>query len=97
MRECVIVDTLCRTVDTANGNCLSCWEGYGLVAGRCVIDNSPHPDTVQVINTNVNANQYCLDYNFLTKTCLKCAKSTVFDTQLQSCERPLLGVDENCM
>lgn len=35
--ECTLVDALCKGVDLTNGDCLSCWPGYVVKVGRCVV------------------------------------------------------------
>jgi len=36
---CTLVDPLCLTHNPQNGDCLSCFIGYTLNAGRCVVSN----------------------------------------------------------
>ena len=42
-KVCRQVNDLCRTWDEENGDCLSCYGGYVLDAGRCLIDAQFNP------------------------------------------------------
>ena len=37
---CTIVDPQCKTYDITNGNCLSCYPGYSLESGKCIVGTS---------------------------------------------------------
>lgn len=34
---CVAIDALCKEFERQNGNCISCYTGYRLQNGRCVV------------------------------------------------------------
>ena len=66
---CVAVDELCRTFDSNNGRCLSCYVGYNLTqSGKCVV--VPPVDT--------NTNQYCAIWN--GTICVQCAQNSYFNS-----------------
>lgn len=66
---CVAVDALCRTFDAQNGNCLTCYSGYQLQSGRCVV---VPPESGFQAN-----NQYCAVWE--GTTCRQCAANSYFD------------------
>lgn len=40
---CAVVNPLCNTFDLTSGNCLSCYQGYSLSSGTCVVSNATSP------------------------------------------------------
>lgn len=67
---CVAVDALCRTFDRVNGYCLSCYAGYSLQSGRCVVI----PPDAGYQNTN----RYCSVWD--GSNCRQCANNTYFNS-----------------
>lgn len=65
-KVCTLADTLCRSFDQSNGDCLSCYSGFNLANGRCNVDNSS------------NLNPYC--QVFVNSTCLNCSRGYYFDS-----------------
>jgi proprotein convertase subtilisin/kexin type 5 len=41
---CNQANPLCKSYDNTNGDCLSCYNGYDLIAGKCVANNSTPTD-----------------------------------------------------
>lgn len=66
---CVAVDALCRTFNSQNGLCLSCYAGYNLQSGRCVV---VPPDAGYQ-----NTNQYCAVWE--GAVCRQCAANSYFN------------------
>ena len=64
---CVQVSSLCNTFDRS-GNCLTCYSGYNLVNGKCVL--AP----VQKV-----ADVGCASWNWNRQTCLQCSNNWVFN------------------
>lgn len=60
-----MANPLCKTFDTTNGACLSCYAGFKLSQGNCDVDNSS------------NLNPYC--QKFENSTCVACSKGYYFD------------------
>ncbi len=42
--KCKQVSPLCKSFDKSNGNCLTCYNGYEVVNGACVIAKSQDPN-----------------------------------------------------
>lgn len=59
--SCVVVSDQCRTFDSSNGDCLSCYLGYSLVNGSCLYNEEPV------------ATGGCNDWNWQDRICLSCA------------------------
>lgn len=51
---CVQISPLCATADPQSGNCLSCYQGYGLQNGACVINPA-------IANCRQTANNLCAE------------------------------------
>lgn len=62
---CISVSDQCKTYDAANGECLTCYNGYSVVNGSCLYNNeSP-------------AQGGCKDWSWAAKTCNACADNWV--------------------
>lgn len=66
---CVAADPLCRTSNNQNGGCLTCYAGYNLQNGRCVV--TPPDAGYQ------NSNQYCAIWE--GTNCRQCARNAYFN------------------
>lgn len=62
---CQIVDPLCATFNSTNGNCLTCYSSYILKGGKCVKDTN-----------NSVTDPFCA--NFQNGICLSCSKGYYF-------------------
>lgn len=56
-KQCVVIDELCQTANQKTGACLSCWPGYGLKQGKCVIVVEGASNISNSLDNNVNVNQ----------------------------------------
>ena len=61
---CVPVNDQCSTFDDATGNCLTCYRGYNLEGGKCII---------QDLTLIVPADKGCADWNWNDRICLSCS------------------------
>lgn len=61
--QCTPVDTLCKTFDPANGNCLTCYKGYSLNVDTNRCDLTPHSGP---------SDAGCNDWNWDQQTCNSC-------------------------
>ena len=52
------VNDLCHTWNNTNGHCLSCYGGYELMEGRCLI---------------IKLDAGCKDWNWTDLTCIACS------------------------
>lgn len=80
---CEQVDPLCKTYNSVNGFCLSCYIGYtlDLINGKC----SRTPASVHQLDN-------CNEYDFVKDVCVKCAEGCYFDAN-GKCQR---WADANC-
>lgn len=67
-KVCVPVSDQCNTFDS-NGNCLSCYVGYNLNNGKCVL-----APVQQVSDVG------CATWNWNKQTCLQCSNNWVFNS-----------------
>lgn len=67
-KVCAQVSELCKTYDE-NGNCLTCYAGYYLSKGQCLIQPAVLPDPG------------CYVWNFTDNVCLECSKRWYFNSQ----------------
>lgn len=63
--KCTAVSPLCKTYDSINGNCLSCFTGYSLSGYICI----PSNDTTKDPNCQ----------SFVNNTCFKCSTGYFFN------------------
>ena len=61
---CVPVNDQCSTFDENTGDCLSCYLGYNLEGGKCII---------QDLTLVVPADKGCSDWNWANQICLTCS------------------------
>jgi hypothetical protein len=66
---CVPVSDQCKTFNTA-GNCVSCYEGYLLNAGKCELAPSQKPSDLG-----------CATWDWKKQICLQCSNNWVFNSQ----------------
>jgi len=66
---CVPVSDQCNTFDIS-GNCVSCYLGYNLVSGKCVLAPIQKPTDAG-----------CGTWDWKNKKCLQCSNNWVFNTQ----------------
>jgi proprotein convertase subtilisin/kexin type 5 len=59
---CTPVSDLCKTYDNVIGVCLTCYLGYDLVNGNCVIST-----------TNSKSDIGCANWNWTSQVCLSCS------------------------
>ena len=76
---CVPVSDQCNTFDVS-GNCVSCYKGYRLVAGRC--ERMPE-EKVEDLG--------CATWDWDNKRCLQCSRRWVFNAA-----RKCVPVSDNC-
>lgn len=80
--KCVPVSDFCRTWDSSNGHCLTCYYGYVLnTDGQCV--ENPHPFTPA-------SNSLCKQWND-TNVCVACSERAYFNI-----EGVCVPVSSNC-
>ena len=60
---CLPVSDLCKTFDGASGWCLSCFKGYDLVNGSCVLSSA----------NSKPSDPGCSDWSWEKQTCLSCS------------------------
>ena len=65
---CVPVSDQCNTFDKA-GNCVTCYVGYNLVAGKCVLASVQAP-----------SDSGCGTWDWKNQKCLQCSNNWVFNT-----------------
>jgi hypothetical protein len=68
---CTTVSAQCNTFDKASGRCLSCFSGYAISNGECVLsssNNGPVPDLG------------CARWDWNNKLCLQCSQRWNFNT-----------------
>ena len=98
--KCTLTNQLCRESNTENGNCVSCWEGYELQMGQCIVatNNATITITTETNDTiTIKASDVkCAKLDPSSQRCLECILGAVFDEESQLCEYPLYGFDENC-
>ena len=63
--KCTAINTLCATWENTMGMCTSCYSGYLLQGGACILNNQA-----------VNSNPLCQIFN--GSVCLKCATRAYF-------------------
>lgn len=80
-KACVIGNANCKTSNSSNGLCLTCFDGYQLGGGNCVLASS-------VIN-NVGSNVYCTQFN--GTACVKCMNR--YYVKDNTC----YSIDPNCL
>lgn len=68
--RCQAVNALCAT-SNANGRCLTCFNGFSLINGNCIV-------TVR--------DPYCQSFNAATKTCQKCSNKYYFNPTAGKCQ-----------
>ena len=66
---CVPVSDQCKTFDLA-GSCVSCYKGYNLSVGKCVLAPTTAP-----------SDSGCALWNWNSQTCLKCSNNWVFNNK----------------
>jgi hypothetical protein len=54
--KCAQASPLCKTFDKKNGNCLSCYNGYTILNGACIISQTQDPNCKKT-----NTQNDCLD------------------------------------
>ena len=85
--ECKPVDVMCKTYDFMTGDCTSCYLGYALAGGKCLIslsirlnninsiDNTSKISTIPPISTSKSLNTVrdpnCIKYK--AGTCIECS------------------------
>jgi hypothetical protein len=108
--NCTLANPLCKTLSQSNGQCLTCYDGYNLINGNCILVLAP---TIPYCNTQVQnactncvegfyisngqclqVTAYCQAYSMQTGVCLSCFQGYVFQNSV--CIYPSLGVDPNC-
>jgi hypothetical protein len=78
---CIAADPLCLASNWQNGVCLSCYSGYSLQNGRCVV--------IPPNLNHININKYCSIWN--GTICSQCAQNSYFDNN-----RICIPVNPNC-
>lgn len=64
--KCVPLDPMCSKTDNINGNCLSCYGGYLLSVGKCILDTNTQPSSLLCRRWNFEGVCVeCSDYAFL--------------------------------
>ena len=107
---CTALNPYCATSDLSNGNCLSCYNGYSLSQGNCVIQATvtiPFCSITQgstciqciqnyyLSNGKCNAvSTLCLTYDQNTGNCTSCIPGYFY--QQNQCIFPSLGIDPLC-
>lgn len=71
-KVCVPVSDQCLTFDSATGDCLTCYNGYNLQNGKCII---------QDLNLVVPSDKGCKDWNWAQQICLTCSNMWFLDSQ----------------
>ena len=64
--DCLLANTLCRTFDQSNGDCLSCFAGFRLEGRDCVEDEGS------------SLNPFCAEFD-ANNTCIRCSSGYYFD------------------
>ena len=90
MGLCIVVNPLCKTSDTNTGACLSCYQGYDVFAGNCIIPQNNDPYClIKSGSTCVTcANGYYLFQNVCTRTTKICV---TYDMQSGNCTNCNVG------
>lgn len=82
--QCLAVDANCNTYSQQTGECQSCYAGYQLQGGKCLVGiSSPTP-------TNEYNDPLCSVWESAYK-CKKCAPGAYFNS-----ENKCTGYDANC-
>ena len=69
---CVPVSDQCATFNSTTGNCVTCYKGYNLSQGRCVIID---------LTLVVNPDKGCKDWNWDARICLSCSDRWFMNSQ----------------
>jgi hypothetical protein len=68
-KKCVPVSDQCKT-NAANGDCLTCFKGYDLVNGQCILSLS---------NNATPSDSGCGLWDWNNQVCLQCSKGWIFN------------------
>lgn len=74
---CVAVSDQCNTFDSTSGKCLSCFGGYTLTKGSCVVSFQSNPAPPSDPNCAV----------WSDSRCIACVPWTYYDSLLNSCQQ----------
>jgi hypothetical protein len=77
--KCLTQNPLCNTIDTTTGACLSCWSGYFLLSGACVLGNTSPSTAQQTIDP------YCASW--ANGLCSQCANGFYFSGNEGKCKQ----------
>ena len=69
---CVPVSDQCATFNSTTGNCITCYKGYNLDQGRCIIVD---------LTLVVNPDKGCKDWNWDALICLTCSDRWYINAQ----------------
>lgn len=75
-KVCVAVSDQCNNFDSSSGNCLSCYGGYTLTNGSCVISSQSNPTPPSDPNCAIWSGSQCIG----------CIPWTYYNSALQSCQ-----------
>lgn len=64
---CTVINPLCATYNVINGQCLTCYNGYSLNLGSCVLTTSSNLDSNCALFSN--------------NICINCSKGFIFNSQ----------------
>jgi len=70
-KTCVPVSDQCKTISTNSGLCISCFKGYDLIQGNCVLSVSKNAKP---------SDSGCASWDWDNQVCLQCSKNWVFSS-----------------
>ena len=103
---------MCKTIDLSNGNCLSCYQGYVIEKGNCIILQVVTFPFCQTVSNGIC--QRCIQ-GYYTETPYQCSPVSIlcrdydqntgnclsciqgYFLQIGQCVYPASGFDQNCI
>ena len=82
--KCKEKNPLCKESNPNNGDCSSCWQGYTLVGGNCVVES------ISVVGPSQSGDVYCVKQ--LNGACIECSKGYYLNQASGKCTQ----VDPTC-
>lgn len=101
---CMQINQLCATANSSNGNCLSCYGGYTLINGECVIaaqDVKPPAKSTAVLNATENTQaEASAESNSLLnmlETSIGCLQTDFGTGECRSCQGGYALINGSCI
>lgn len=82
--KCTLVDTQCKTYSKVNGECLSCYGGYRLFEGKCIVSQDG-----ESYSQYTYSDPFCAQWQ--AGRCVKCASQSYFND-----EKVCTPIDSSC-